>query len=62
MCNCTYPIGELCSHIIDPKVLELFIDGLQYYQKSILVANHTEQLFENLEEVRIFVLIAVNVL
>lgn len=53
ICNACYPIGEVCRHLLDSQVIEDFIEGLQYFQKAVMVANYTEQLFKNLEEVSV---------
>lgn len=49
-CGAVYSNGEVCKHVLDCKVLDDYIEGLQNYQKSTLVAEHNEQLLQTLIE------------
>lgn len=51
-CGAVYSNGDVCKHVLDSQVVDRFIEGLQHYQKVILVADYTEQLLQNLNECR----------
>eukprot|EP01035_Chromulina_nebulosa_P021914 gene21914-28373_t len=51
-CGAIFSNGDICKHVTDSKVLDSYIERLQYFQKIILVADYTEQLVQNLEEVK----------
>lgn len=51
-CGAIFSNGDICKHVTDSKVLDTYIERLQYFQRVTLVADYTEQLIQNLEEVK----------
>ncbi len=51
-CGAIFSNGDICKQVTDCKVLDSYIERLQYFQRVTLVADYTEQLIQNLDEVK----------
>eukprot|EP00597_Dinobryon_sp_UTEXLB2267_P007146 CAMPEP_0170088542 /NCGR_PEP_ID=MMETSP0019_2-20121128/22793_1 /TAXON_ID=98059 /ORGANISM="Dinobryon sp., Strain UTEXLB2267" /LENGTH=565 /DNA_ID=CAMNT_0010306843 /DNA_START=559 /DNA_END=2256 /DNA_ORIENTATION=+ len=51
-CRAVFSNADVCKHVLDSQEVDRYIEGLQYYQKVILVSDYFEQLQQNLNEIQ----------